>query len=281
MMNSPLVHVKVPEGCLARAREQEILRDILFYYQLKTLNIQGHFWSSEIKTFARRFNLGRSTVWLKIKRLRELGLLNKDRDSYTLVKYDVLYRKLGYNVQRNFKQGKLRKGSFKLFLIASECVNKLLLYVAREELRLNKQRQLYKAFRNCKGDRKCDTDNLTAKKVYLERKFEDNITQSIDLSLQGQYTSAYENAKNGDPGSGSFNPDVNISCAGFARLLGYTTASQGHYIQRALMREGLIRVRRRKALYKPIGGVSENLPGSFFVRGGFWYKQLVNDITIL
>ena len=83
MKNNPTIILKVPEGLYKRANEKGLLKEVLFYYQLKSLNIEGRLYSGEIsKTLKSVFNIPEGSVWKKIKNLVSIGFLKKQ--SYTL-----------------------------------------------------------------------------------------------------------------------------------------------------------------------------------------------------
>ncbi len=134
--------VKVPEGCLQRASNLQIRNEVLIYYKLKTVNIQGYFRNGAgIKQIIKHLGADDRTIRRWFRSLHSLGLLYKDDNGYGLVKYDKLYQILGYDLTENNKTRRTRAGSFKIFKVPTSSVSKLIIAVAKEEIALNIARQ--------------------------------------------------------------------------------------------------------------------------------------------
>jgi len=258
---NPTVSLKVPEGIVQKANQLGIWVDVLFYYQLKSLNVEGVLKKGEIEPILiDRFNLTRPSIWRKIKRLINLGLLIKTENFYKLCSYDSLFFILGYSLEEKiyYKGDKKlrRKGNFKIWQIAVDKLKSFLENIARKEIELNYQRQLYKISQTLKQDeyllKLIPKNKLKVNLVDLESldliKNLLNINNLVEKSFKAKQIS-YLEAKNGESYySTQSNIDVTLSCNGLAKLLGFKSAASGYKLEQKLKKLGLISIKTRKIL---------------------------------
>jgi len=258
---NPTTFLKVPEGIVKRANQLGIWVDVVFYYQLKSLTIEGILRKGEIEPIlVSRFNLTRPSIWRKLKRLVDLGLVKKEKDFYKLYNYDKLFHVLGYWLGKKtyYKNEKRvsRLGRFKIWHISVDCLSNFLEYITRQEIELNYKRQLYKISQTLKQDDfLLDLIPKNKLKVSLTKtksldfiKDQLNINDLVEKSIKAK-TISYNEAKIGeDYYSKQSNIDLTLSCSGLARLLGFKSAASGYKLEQRLKELGLLIIKKRKIL---------------------------------
>lgn len=241
-MNNPTKILKVPEGLVRKANIKGIWPDILFFYQLKSLNIDGTIKKGNIESeLSMKFQISKSSVWRKIGRLVKLGLLRVDKDCYKINKYDILFNLLGYNLKEKIYYRKdikiVRKGNFKIFKISINNLGSFLEHIAYQEIQLSFQRQIFKS------NRKSKLRNLIQK---------NKLNSTSNLGLFRDFSFIKDTLKE-DYLLGKFLDQNNysgitLSCSGVAKLLGYLSSSSGFFLEKKLEKLGLLRVENRKIL---------------------------------
>ena len=250
-------YIKVPEGAIKAANELGILKDVEFYYQLKVLNEEGFFpKGSIVSSIKRKYKTGQSTIWRKIRRLLDIGLIRKDAEGYRICKYDTLFSILGYDM--TYDISKQRRGNFKIFKLSLNQIDKMILHVAKEEIDLNLKRQVYKTWAKIKKNkgfkkllRKECTQALSFNEIraLIERLF--NKVNKVDyIKSINESKEAYQYAKMSEKHSmddlNYVNLDITLTNRTISKLMGYKTSLKGFQIQKALVELKLIRSEKRE-----------------------------------
>jgi hypothetical protein len=272
-MSSQLPLLKIPEGLSKRARGKNIWTVVESYYNLKVFNTEGCFHKTKIiQIFSSIFPISTAGAWRRIKEMVDHGVLRKEGDHYSLISYDRLFEKLGYDLSWNQK-GR-RRGSFRIIKISTKFIKAFLLYVALEELRLNLDRQR----RNVK--RMANRLSIPIKnleKIHIDAKI--NILNDLQslayIDLRGKRNSKPVN-----------NPDVTISCKGFSRLMGYVSSAAGWGLLRKMEENGLIRIVKRQILVDCNVALAKDeyekvrQNPCYFLSRGMLYFNYTNKITL-
>jgi len=135
--SNPTYSIKVPEGLIKRSNDRSLLTPLQFYYRLKVLKIDGCF--NGISTI--KVDLSKPALYKNINWLIKLGWLKRDGEKLSLISYDKLFAYFKYDLKIKQNKKVIRRGSFKIFKIASKHINKLLIYITNEEIKLNIARQ--------------------------------------------------------------------------------------------------------------------------------------------
>jgi biotin operon repressor len=154
LKKSPLNQLKVIEGLFRKANYKGVYTQLLFYYRLKELNVEGHFMNIPVME-----SFCRSYVYKQFKKLQELGWIVKKVDGYYLISYDLLFESFGYDLTKQQRIFKIEKKWFKQFE----------LIIAYSEIKLNIFRQHWAL--------KIKTEDLMQKKSRLQTA-EDTIIES-------------------------------------------------------------------------------------------------------
>lgn len=240
-MNSPLIRLKVPQGLVKKANQLKVWNDVLFYYKMKSLRVEGSFHKSEVvKVVSGRFGYSEPSIWRKLRKLIDLGYVFKVGDHYCLVSYDVLFKKLGFTLVETKKK---KRSGFPIFRIESRDLNNFLDYIGLEEIKSSFFRQR-KSLKSSEHIGLIQNHSLETFKQMFRKS---NINQKID-SLLDLKSLSYLIAKGVQDVSLKQNLDITISCFGISRLLGFLSPSTGYAIERRLEELGLIQIRRRKFL---------------------------------
>lgn len=134
--------LKVPEGLVEKSNKLGVLSEVLFYYQLKSLNKQGHF--REASEIIEQTKLSKSFVYSKLTSLSNLGLVKKTFNGYTLCSYETLWDKLGYDLSIERGKQEYRKGKFYIHKIYYSKIFYFKIVQQEIKLNLNKQKRAYK-----------------------------------------------------------------------------------------------------------------------------------------
>jgi len=283
MKTNTKILLKVPEGLIRKANEEKILNDVIFYYQLKSLTIEGHFKKNGlIRLVQSKFRISESSIWRKVKKLVELGYLIKSKEGYSLIRYDAFFKSLHYDIAVCTKSKSIfgtmvrykRRGSFKIFKILVQNLDNFLSYIAYEEIKLNFQKQEYNI---CKS-----SNNLSL----LIPKKKLNYYQYINKLLQMKLQNHYIKTKMKHQFINFINTDVTLSCLGLSKLLGFLSSRSGYLIEKNLVKLGLIDIQKRLVLYETnpfmfrksgLGDVCNN----FLCKQSLIYYNLPNKIFLL
>lgn len=250
---NPTTYLKVPEGLIKRANQLGLLSDIIFWYQLKSLNIEGKLVKGQIETsLHKKFQYSYSSIWRKIKNLIDYGWLRPEQNCYKIINYSLIFYKLGYKfgekINIKFDSKAVKKDNTltrPLFKINKIEVNKLpyfFEYCAYEDIKLNFKKQAFVILRQIKRNPENPTYQSIIQKKILER-VKLNDINSFDLINQFIIESRKDEfyKKTSDF-------DITLSCQGVANLLGYNSSYSGYSIQQRLEKLGLIRIEKRKVL---------------------------------
>jgi len=254
-------YIKVPEGAIRLANELGILVDLKFYYQLKVINEEGCFKKgSVVPLIQKNYNFSQSSIWRKIKRLSKLGLINKDKNSYHLVRYDKLFEILGYDLTQNNKTKRI--GNFKIFKLSLKKIDNLIAYVAKEEIDLNLDRQAYQVWQKIRSNsefkkllRKERTQPRSLKDIrgFIDKLYNNsNKVESIENTKQSKIATRYieESKKHSLKNNSYCNLDITLSNRGIAKLLGFRTTLKGFQLQTLLNKLNLIKSNKRDIFIK-------------------------------
>lgn len=230
-----------------------MINDVLFWYQIKSINIHG---SLPHKDYFKRIEsatgLSISQVYNKVNRLIELGWLRKRRTDYSLCSYDLLWSYFGINLQASKRV---------LFKIDTETeLWRLKDRIIYEEWIFNKKKQTFIAFKKLLNDpyyipkkqyRRFDTEGSP---IMIEDIINDrDIVEFVEKNLNDEFLNTLEEAMTGEANKTRANLDTNISALSFAVLLGYSSASQGIKLQQSLVKCGLIKeIIKRQVIFTNI-----------------------------
>jgi hypothetical protein len=251
LKNNPTTVLKVPEGLIKRANGLGLLSDIVFWYQLKSLNIEGKIVKGNIeKTLSVKFGYSIPSIWRKIKNLEELSWIKKEDSEYKLISYDLLFLKLGYiyKSEINYKfYNKLitkdKKPKFKIYKIPTININYFFEHVAYEDIKHNFKKQAYTIIHTIKTNSHLPIYQSIIQKNLLN-KVKLNDIKSFELLNQH----IIENRESEEYWDKTSECDITLSCQGLANLLGYSSSQTGYNIQNKLEDLGLLKIEKRKIL---------------------------------
>ena len=158
---NPTTYLKVPEGLIRKANEFGFLSDVIFFYQLKSLNIEGELIKGQIETsLNKNFNYSYSSIWRKIKSLLDYGWLRPEQNCYKIISYDLFFNKLGYKFEKKInikfdskaikKDNKLTKPLFKIYKIKTSKLPYFFENCVYEDIKLNFKKQAFVILRQIK-----------------------------------------------------------------------------------------------------------------------------------
>ena len=227
--SNPTKLLKIPEDLFRLANKQKILQDVIFYYHVKSLNVEGALpFGKIIFLICSRFTMSESSTRRKLKQLLNLGFIKKYKQSYSLVSYNTLWKTVGLDL----KQRGNRRGKFKIFRISPKDLPLFFERVSQEEIVWNLFKQQYRVYEQfCKG--------LNVHKS--TPKVQGVVFSELPIAAQ---IDAYLNKTD------VRNLDVTLSCLGVAKLMGCKTAAFGCLLQKRLEKLRFIHVERRKHLYR-------------------------------
>lgn len=110
-IHNPHYLLKIPTGAFAAANELGILSDLVYYYQLKSMNINGVFRRGCIKNIAQKYECSESSIRKKMRRLIDMGWIRSNDGNHYLRKYDVVFATLGYNINQRLRLVRLKVAS--------------------------------------------------------------------------------------------------------------------------------------------------------------------------
>jgi hypothetical protein len=246
---NPTTYLKVPEGLIKKSNQFGFLPDVIFWYQLKSLNIEGKLIKGKIETLLfKKFGYSHSSTWRKIKNLVDYGWLRPDKNEYKIISYQLFFCKLGYKFEEKIDikgYNNVIKNYKPLFKINKIEVSKLpyfFEYCAYQDIKFNFQKQAYVILRQIKKNPGNPIyQSIIQKKILEKVKLSD--INSFDLINQFIIESRKE-----ETWKKTSDFDITLSCQGLSKLLGYSSSYTGHAIQQRLDYLGLIKVEKRKVL---------------------------------
>lgn len=221
---NPTKLLKVPPGAYKKANEMGILNEFLFYYSLKSINIEGCFPRGSIVLISEKVGVSIITVKRNLKKLEVLGWLVKNGTSRNLVSYDHVFKSLGYDLD-SLKLFRVSTDNFRDNLFVKEIENN---FKSQEAAIVNKH-----IAKIADTEKTSSTLNKTLRKNF-------NRSRELYWQIKNIRKERY---------LGKVNYDVTLSCAGLSRLFGYSSSMQGHLIQKHLEKIGLIQVKKRSSIY--------------------------------
>ncbi len=274
-----------------------ILKDLEFYYQLKVLNEEGYFKKGNITPqIQQHYKLSQSSIWRKIRRLLNLGLIRKGKSGYRLVRYDTLFTVLGYDLSFNYKRNRI--GNFKIFKVDLNKIDHWILYIAKEEIDLNFDRQAFRIWKKIRKDNhfkqllrkeRTQLHSLRDIRSFIERLY--NQTDKVDHLKEVEFSKNIQRyidltAKDSSTDKIPINLDITLSNWGISKLLGYKTTLKGFQIQKLLNKMNLIKSQKREVY---LGTTSLTLnefrkkykDPLFRLDGSSIYRVLPNKIVVL
>jgi len=244
VISNPTINLKVPAGIIKRANEKGILSDLLFYYQLKSLNIDGSFKQGQITPLLiSKFNYSSSSIWRKIGNLVKLDFIIKNEYEYNLISYDRFFSTLGYNLDEKiyYKNYSKRYGNFKIFKIPVNELNNFIERITYEEIKLNFKKQAYQILKQVK-DSSSSINRLIPKNILKKITLRDiSSFELINNYLIDQKILKVED-KEFDKN------DISLSCSGIAKMMGFNSASKGWKLEKKLEKLGFLYIQPRKYL---------------------------------
>lgn len=243
--NKPLI-LKIPEGLVKKANQQGILNEVIFWYKLKSINIEGKLEKNKLFYFlSQEFNLSFSAVWKNFNKLLKLNCIIEYKDYYQIIKYDEFFSIIGFGIRDKFSYGFINGYNeiikIKIFKIINTDLKHFLEYIIYEEIKLNFQRQAYQILQKIKQNKEFLLQSIP-KKTLNEIKLNNiNSFNLINYYLIDQNKNEKFWIKENDY-------DITISCFGLSKLLGYTSSQTGFAFLRKLRDLNLIFIKTRKIL---------------------------------
>lgn len=270
MKSNPTIYIKVPQSSYKMANEQGILKEYLFWYSLKGINIEGVFCRGEIiEKVKSRVDLSESNIRAKFSKLEKLGWITRSNNGgISLSKYDVVWNTLGIH--------KMSRDGIKIFrIITGGDICDIQSKIELEEIKdclLKQSFAVSTSFVNQKlGEDTVSKPSVVNKKI--RRKLLKNVDFAKMFVLQN---------KNILKSKSKINYDITLSCMGVAKLLGYTSAMQGYLIEQKLKKFGYLEVEKRLVYIGDASIYGRYLPSGYFITGtGKVMKQLSNKLTVV
>ena len=244
-MNNPTFILKVPEGLVKKANERGVLNDIIFWYKLKSLKIEGKLYKQDlINKLSKQFNFSFSYIYKKIQKLIKLGYIKEYKLYYQLIKYDNLFAMLGFGVRDKFSYGFINNYKesikFKIFKIQSNQLNNFIENISYEEIKLNFERQAFQAIKKIKQNK-----NSLLKTIPKSVLNGVKLKSLNSINLFYNYFIGLNKEKFWNKES---DYDITISCLSLSKLLGYNSSQTGFSILYKLEKLGLLFIKTRKVL---------------------------------
>ena len=285
MNNSPKSQLKIPYGLKKIANENKLWGDVLFYYQLKQLRVDGCFDKKNlVYNLAVELQQNRNTIYKKLSRLKKLGWIksikSKKQNSFlSLISYD----KLWININIPFD----KENGLKLIKISSnldcETINREVNYNEIKKSINNQKKVVRKKARQLLSKTFGYSVKPMARggiKSLIES--EENIGEIIFNGISNQH----ESIRKSKSTKFDTNWECTLTCQSIAHLLGYTSVMTGWNIAHDLQDYGYIEYISRfnqpifvtKCSYKSFKAMQ--LDSSFFFKNKAVYKILPNLINI-
>jgi biotin operon repressor len=287
-MNNPTKYLKVPEGLIKKCNEQKLLKEVMFYYMLKSLTIEGRIYKGRVSSsLISKLGIAEGSVWRKIKQLLTKGFLKDEGNYYQLISFDSLWEELGYSM--DLKYGKLyrgketvinrqRKGSFKIFKISTSDISNLYYYICYEDIKLNLQRQSYAVLKHVR-------DLIKSGKLKLSKAMQKTILKRVKINdiksfryLNHLLLSLDESCLKWFKMGIS---DITLSCKKIADMFGLKTPISGWEIERRLEVMKLLKVKTRKYFVSGDPAVVRNLKKQFWDDPRYVVSKEASKVTLL
>ncbi len=263
-------YIKVPHQLIANANKAGCVREVLFYYQFKSVAPSHGVLSTKqaISKLTKLLNITHNGVR---RLLNKCQFITCNGNKWIAIKYSNVWNALGI---RTFKtrdcknKRSINKLKCKLFRIHTKyCKNHQYLQAAicAQEVKLNQHQQLH----SINTRRKLKTANITQLKI---KQLSDPNKYILD-----QDASQYQYCIQGI--SDFVNYDINLSCKGTAQLLGYESVSKGYQLQQLMKKLGLACITQRIVTLR-INSVINNAK-VFKTSNGQLKARLCNAINIL
>ena len=220
------------------------MKEVIFFYQLKSLTIEGRFQKQDIlKLFQNKYVISYSNFRLKLNNLIKLGWVEELEKEYKLIKYDKFFEMMGYERERFSAIKRLKfiiqiPNRYKIFKIETNKLTNLVQYVAYEEIKLNFKRQAFAILQDLK------TNPL---KKTIQKKLKGKLRLN-DLSSFNDLNRVLIEVLNLPKFVKTSKYDISLSCKGIAKLMGFTSVTMGFHIERFLMNVGLLEIKNRFSL---------------------------------
>jgi len=225
--------LKVPGGLIKKANDNKKLSDVVFWYQLKSINQQGFFKDKHIySTIISNLGFTKAKVQQKLSSLLKNKYIHRNFNGYNLISYDTLWLNLGYDLSEHNE----RKGNFKIFKINIIDLNNLKEHIFYEEIKFNLKKQQYIV----KKEFYKKSKQFTTQKNHSGIKLKIGDDKSFDMLL------SYVTSKQGcEPYKINNSFDISLSCKGISDMFGYQSAMSGFQIEKRLKNMGLLKIKKR------------------------------------
>lgn len=269
MKSNPTTVLKIPKGLYKEANVKGVKTQLLFYYRLKQLKVDGS-WRKKgvVGLLVEDLKITAKIIRKRIEELKELGWIREAGNYYELVSYDKMWSSIGIEVND--------KKRFSLIKIDSH---------------LNFQQQIYyQEIKQC-----LKKQEREIKKNYIKKRFgvdaakNKRLMKVVKVRSKDLQEAIYHQQQIIRQSLSSFveyNFENTITCLKTAQLLGYKTAMQGWLIQKELETEGILKVQSRKHSPLFVNQINKqafkklNLDNSFFLtKEGYLFKNLPNLLT--
>lgn len=256
--------LKFPEGLFKIARDNKMLKPLVFWYKLKPIYKSGRF---EIKSFNKTvqsfYKISRTNIKFHIDILLKCGLIKKHGNYYQLVSYDKLFKHFGYDLKFNGK----RKGTFKIDNVDIEYIPVLEDRVDCGEMKLNIDRQMC-CLKEIAPD-EVVSNSYVIKDVRNELFYDMTNIQLTKETISNAVKNLYEYKTS----SGKYqNLVTGISCRGLCRLLGFKSTKSVHDLKYRAFKHGLIELINQTIRFRDFCGFSEEVLLKHFLRPNFNFK---------
>lgn len=264
-MTYELDKLKFPEGLFRTARDNKMLKPLVFWYRLKPIYSSGKF---EIKSFVRTvqsfYKISRTNIKFHMDILLNCGLIKKYGNYYQLISYDKLFKHFGYDVSFNGR----RMGNFAIDNVDVEFIPVLEDRVDCGEINLNLYRQGY-CLQEIASDEVVSKTGYVMKDVRNEFFYDMTNTQLSKEAISSAVQNLY---KYKTPSGKIQNIVTGISCRGLCKLLGFKSTKSVHDLKYRSVKHGLIELVNQTIRFRNFCGFSEEVLLKRFLRPDFNFK---------
>lgn len=278
-------HLKIPKDCFRRSKDRNILTDVCFYYELKTISDNGFFAKGTLNSLHKELEYSQSNIWKRLARLVKLKLIKQNANGYQVVSYDQLFEVLGYDLTPT----ETRRGTFKIHRVPLQQCKHIKDLLAFLEIRDNLKSQVYRAFNNLRR-----TDQYTGQKLYCANN-EDRKKYLNEYANKNYVQMIVSNDQNielcnmleafGKGKSTHCNPDVTLSLQGICNLLGLSNTSCAHLIINRLVAQKRLTSTRREAFIETTTltytEFKAKYSDQYTMRNGMIFRTLSNQLTCI
>lgn len=280
-------YLKIPKDCYYKSKSLGLLNDVIFYYQIKSINDHGFFKNNTlIKQISHHTQYASSTIWRKVKRLQQNHLITKHNNGYRLASYDKLFEILQYDLTWNGK----RKGTFKIHRIPLDQIHDVKSWLAYVDLRDNLNHQVKVAYKKLLKDERYQYTGKSlhcASKSYKKYHLDQIAKSTVQMvKFNDDNKLAYQISQSHQRDNitcDMCNPDVTLSLKGICRILGLSNTSCAHKIIERMKEFNMINSIKR-ACFDRVTHMSYDqylkIAHKYILKDGVLFRRLPNKLIL-